>query len=348
MEAPKAKLSSVSAILAYCSSSILMTLVNKLVLSYFRKPPIVFLLLAIQAGFSVGLVQIFGAFNLLKFRSFNLVDGKKWFPVSFLMATMLYTGGKSLEHLPVPLFTIFKNLTIIAVAYGENLLFKSKVTNAMLVSFGLMVLSSIVGGWAELEFNAEGYFWMFLNCISSAVFVLFMRKVIKTVNFKDFDTVYFNNLLTLPLFLIFSLLTENWPGLYAFYFDEANSELLYSLLKALVVSGLSAFAISYTSAWCIRVTNSTTYSMTGALNKLPIAVIGMLYFKDKVTTPKIMAIIIAFLAGIFYSKAKTWQQQEIQEKTNMASNDYQQLTEQQEDNNDNVLPIAMNELDKKN
>jgi GDP-mannose transporter len=55
-----------------------------------------------------------------------------------------------------------------------------------------------------------GYFWMAVNCISSASFVLYMRKRIKLTNFKDFDTVYYNNLLSIPLLLIPSLLLEDW------------------------------------------------------------------------------------------------------------------------------------------
>lgn len=74
----------------------------------------------------------------------------------------------------------------------------------------------MIGGWADLTFNAVGYAWMFLNCVSSAGFVLYMRKAIKTVNFKDFDTVYFNNILTLPIFLLMSLITEDWFSLYEF------------------------------------------------------------------------------------------------------------------------------------
>lgn len=57
-----------------------------------------------------------------------------------------------------------------------------------------------------------GYFWMAVNCLSSASFVLYMRKRIKLTNFKDFDTVYYNNLLSIPLLVIPSLLLEDWSS----------------------------------------------------------------------------------------------------------------------------------------
>ena len=67
-----------------------------------------------------------------------------------------------------------------------------------------MVLSSIVAAWADIqaaldgghskEASAavsalnEGYAWMAMNVFCSAAFVLGMRKAIKTMNLKDWDS----------------------------------------------------------------------------------------------------------------------------------------------------------------
>jgi GDP-mannose transporter len=127
---------------------------------------------------------------------------------------MTYTSAKALQYLSVPIYTIFKNLTIIVIAYGEMLLFKSFVTRTALFSFGLMVLSSIVAAWADishaaritydrglmpglveegggkgrLEMPNPGYVWMGLNVLCSASYVLGMRRVIKNMGFRDWDS----------------------------------------------------------------------------------------------------------------------------------------------------------------
>lgn len=99
------------------------------------------------------------------------------------------------------------------------------------------------------------------------------------------------------------------------------------MIYAMIFSGASAFAMSYASAWCVRSTSSTTYSMVGALNKLPIAASGILFFGDPATFANVTAIIIGkglvetcsskvhisrvnlcylgFIAGLVYSYAKT-------------------------------------------
>lgn len=75
-----------------------------------------------------------------------------------------------------------------------------------LFSFGLMVLSSIIAAWADIQHALAnyghasnvavdamstlhaGYLWMMFNCLCTATYVLGMRKRIKLTNFKDFDS----------------------------------------------------------------------------------------------------------------------------------------------------------------
>lgn len=79
------------------------------------------------------------------------------------------------------------------------------------------------------------------------------------------------------------------------------------LLTGMVYSGLAAIFISYCSAWCVRVTSSTTYSMVGALNKLPIAISGLIFFDAPITFGSVSAIAIGFVSGLVYAWAKVRQ-----------------------------------------
>lgn len=134
------------------------------------------------------------------------VDMTSGFPVSLLLIGTIYTSTKALQFLSIPVYTIFKNLTIIIIAYGEVLWFGGSVTGIALFSFGLMVLSSVIAAWADIQHALQnyghseteasakvstlnaGYMWMMFNCLCSAAFVLGMRKRIKLTNFKDFDS----------------------------------------------------------------------------------------------------------------------------------------------------------------
>ena len=116
---------------------------------------------------------------------------------------------------------------------------------------------------------------------------------------------FYNNLLTIPILLVASLVVEDWSSVnIAKNFPIATRN---NILIAMIFSGLSSVFISYTSAWCVRVTSSTTYSVVGALNKLPIAVSGLIFFDAPVTIPSVSAIIVGFVSGIVYAVSKVRQ-----------------------------------------
>lgn len=315
-------------VFSYCAASILMTVVNKFVVSG-RHFSMNFLLLTIQSTVCVGCVAISKSLRLIKYRDLDKNDAKRWFPISFLLVVVIYTGSKALQFLTIPVYTIFKNLAIILIAYGEVIWFNGSVSGLTLVSFGLMVLSSLIAAWSdispfiflsstspsavpepliygEIVKKNAGYFWMLLNCLASAAYLLAMRKKIKVTNFKDWDTMFYNNLLSIPVLIIFSLLFEDWSekSLTLNFPSEGRS----LLLAAMSFSGAAAVFISYTTAWCVRTTSSTTYSMVGALNKLPVAASGMIFFGDPVTFGNVTAIGTGFVAGLVYAIAKTNQQ----------------------------------------
>jgi GDP-mannose transporter len=116
---------------------------------------------------------------------------------------MIYTGSKALQYLSIPVFTIFKNVTIIIIAYLERIWYNGQPISVLIsISFGLMVVSSIIAGLSDyhsLYMKQQGsfmiaYTWMFLNCFCTTAFTLSMKSTIKRVQFKDFDTVFFNSI----------------------------------------------------------------------------------------------------------------------------------------------------------
>lgn len=137
-----------------------------------------------------------------------------------------------------------------------------------------------------------------------------MRKRIRLTNFKDYDTMFYNNVLALPLLLVFSFIMEDWST------KNLSVNLSADSLAAMVISGLMSVGISYCSGWCVRVTSSTTYSMVGALNKLPIALAGLVFFDAPKNFLSFFSIFLGFLSGLLYAVAK---QKKIQQQKVLAA-----------------------------
>lgn len=314
-----------ASVLAYCFSSISMTVVNKYVVSG-SSWNLNFLYLAIQAVICTAAILVLKQMGFIpNLAALESRKAKKWLPVSVFFVGMIYTSTKSLQFLSVPVYTIFKNLTIIVVAYGEVLWFGGNVTPLLLLSFGCMALSSVVAAWADIQaalngvghsvetataistLNA-GYAWMGLNVVCTASYVLGTRKFITSLHFKDWDTMYYNNLISLPIMIICSLVTEDWSS--ANLAKNFPAESRNNLMIGMLYSGLGAIFISYSSAWCIRKTSSTTYSFVGYLNKLPLAVSGIIFFDAPVTFGSVTAILLGFFSGLVYGYGKMKQREQ--------------------------------------
>ena len=371
----------IAAVLSYCVASISMTVINKYTVSG-EKFTMNLLVLLCQCVVGVVMVYVAKRFGLIQIRELNKRDVKTWFPISTMLVFVIYTGSKALQHMDIPIYTIFKNLTIILIAYGELLWFNGRITPMVFMSFVLMVLSSVIAAWPDISrpatktlysraieslamytgvphptsgwgngipvpqshhpsvtstrphmyhapdvslaesmakqaaaaaaaappsnsWSTNGYVWMLANCLISATYVLIMRKRIKVTGFKDWDTMFYNNLLSIPVLLVMSLLVENWSA--KTFEHNFPAEKRSTLIFAILLSGTGGVFISYTTAWCIRVTSSTTYSMVGALNKLPLALSGILFFGNAVTPYNSTGIAVGFIAGIVYAVGKNKQ-----------------------------------------
>lgn len=252
------------------------------------------------------------------------------FPIAMLLVFMIFTSNRALQYLSVPVYTIFKNLTVIAIAYGEVMWFGGSVTPLALMSFILMVLSSVIAAWSDFS-NADtmahvstlnaGYFWMLSNVLTTAMYTLSMRKTMKTSKVNNWGgkisrvgnyeqnltslVIYYNNVLTIPVLLFGSFVLEGWSSEnLASNFPPSARQ---SLIVGMIYSGLGAILISYCTAWCIRATSSTTHAMAGALNKLPLAIAGIIFFSDPVTFGGVVAILMGFVSGLIYNVAKSGQ-----------------------------------------
>lgn len=78
-----------------------------------------------------------------------------------------------------------------------------------------------------------------------------------------------------------------------------------SFVIALVLSGCVGFALNLTSLWCVSETSATTYSMVGALNKVPLAILGTLLFGAPMDARNGLMVAFGLAAGMVYAYAKT-------------------------------------------
>lgn len=66
-----------------------------------------------------------------------------------------------------------------------------------------------------------------------------------------------------------------------------------------------AFSISFASLWFLSTTTATSYSLVGSLNKIPVAIIGLVAFNVPWNMENLASILVGLVAGIVFVKAKS-------------------------------------------
>ena len=103
---------------------------------------------------------------------------------------------------------------------------------------------------------------------------------------------YYNNLLSLPLALILMLLSGE---LLTFWRERALRDASFVAYAAL--GGAFGYAISFTSIWYVSSTTATLYSLTGSMNKVLVAVIGIWMFGESTAPKSLGSIGVGLAAG---------------------------------------------------
>lgn len=282
-------------LICYSACSVSMILLNKLVIdTYHIDFPMG--LLVLQNGCALLLVAVLKQLKLVHYPDFDMVVVRKWLPLTVLFVGMLWTSMKSLKIMSVAVQTILKNLAIILTALGDQFLFGKRVTLPMYGAFSLMVVGSYLGSVGDKWVTSWGLFWTFTNIGFTVAYVLYMKRLLGDVSREigRYGPVFYNNLLSLPFLLPSCLATL--PDLGRTIANSSNGAIA-CLFMMVAVGSVMTFA----SFWCMKVTSPTTYSVTGALNKIPLALMGIFIFGHIPSAVGWLGIAIALSGGLIYT-----------------------------------------------
>lgn len=78
-----------------------------------------FLLLAIQSTVCVSCVYTVKRLKVISFRDFDMQDAKNWFPISFLLVSVIYTGSKAIVSYTFTCSVTYVKLILLSSAISQ-------------------------------------------------------------------------------------------------------------------------------------------------------------------------------------------------------------------------------------
>lgn len=282
----------------------MMTILNKTLLGSPEKEGIFDFpctMLLIQSILSIIVLKILDLFKLTALRPLETSALLTWLPLNAFFITMLISSNWSLEILSVPVVTIWKNICTCLVALGDFYFFHKPLGLGTASSLVIMTVGAIGASLNDLKFDFNGYFWVILNCVVGAIYVLYTRHVTQTLKMASFDSMYFNCVLSIPFIILFLMVTGEINKLMVFDSSSVSNELVI----VVCLNACFAFGISFCSYWVIRVTSPTTFSILGSTCKVPLYLFSMWWFEVEIGIQQQLASWTALIGGIIYAVAQT-------------------------------------------
>merc|ERR1711879_180116 len=135
-----------------------------------------------------------------------------------------------------------------------------------------------------------------INDFATAGYLVFTKKVKDELN--PFGLIFYNTLISFPLMLFISFLTDEFT--YVTNFEYLGDWLF---LVSFIGAGLMAFAVNLTTAWCTQVNSALTTSVVGQTKNVLLAAAGAILFAD--FAPNLW-IIVGISVSIFGSMLYAW------------------------------------------
>lgn len=294
--------------LAYCVASGSMVLLNKTVLNPksfgFTAPTA---LLCFQCILSVIMVKMCEAAGAVKLQPLTWQLVRIWFPVNLIFVGMIGSSFYALQFVGVAMVTVWKNVSNFVTAVCDVTIFGKTYPLQVWGTLGLMLLSAVVGAYTDVSFTWAGYGWQIANCAFTSAYALYLRHVMDKVTehttnkqkMDEFSMVYYNNLLSIPPILLMMAFFGEFGKLAD---QPALSDPVFLSIAA--TGGVIGFGISFSALWFLSQTTATIYSLVGALNKIPVAIVGILAFAEPTNAKNMASIVIGLVAGVLFVFAK--------------------------------------------
>ena len=252
---------------SYFVMSVCLSLTNKAVFSRadFDFPLSV---LASQALVTVVLLLLAGEMQIGPLVRFDTRLARKMLPVTLLFVAMLWTSSRALRYCSVPVVTIFKNLSVVAITVYERIVYSDRSSVGVLLSLLCMLAGSVVAAAGDLEFSSVGYGWMLLNVVCTVCHLAAVRAWLRDEASSTAKT-FHNQLYALAIFAAGATAQGELAE-----FPRRLLGMPPSFQAGFLLSTVLGLLINLSSFWALRVTTGTTYSFVGASNKIPAAILG--------------------------------------------------------------------------
>lgn len=163
----------------------------------------------------------------------------------------------------------------------------------------LIVLSALVTAINDIEFSSAGYVWSGLNVVANVAYLASLRIYLRDPDISPLDKTFHSSSLSIIPILPMAFIQGEVPGVIQALFSQTFNFKMAYFLSGFLTTGVCASAF-----WTITVSNGSTLSFVGGLNKIPIILLSLVMFDMDISAAGWVGVSLGVFAGIVFIRAK--------------------------------------------
>lgn len=285
-----------SSALFYGISSLMITVINKTVLTTYRFPSFLALSLG-QMVASILVLYIGKSLKIVSFPELARDTPKKIFPLPLIYLGNMMFGLGGTQALSLPMFAALRRFSILMTMLLELKVLGIRPTTLVQISVYAMIGGALVAATSDLSYNLQGYTYVMITNALTAANGVYVKKKLEAADMGKFGLMYYNS-----LFMIIPALIGTWligDLEKAMNFEAWNDPLF---LIQFLLSCIMGFILSYSTILCTQYNSALTTTIVGCLKNICVTYLGMFVGGDYVFSwLNCIGINISVLGSLLYT-----------------------------------------------
>lgn len=296
----KTTLVSLLSALYYISTSVSLTLFNKLLFSGFpsSNPPFLLLCQSITAVLILLTLRLLGRFDPPQLQTWGKDALRKYAPLYVSNLVMLLTSLIALKFTSLLMYNTLRRTSMIFVVAIHSAVNSTRPSSFTVAATALVTFGALWAGSTDLAFDPVGYSLAFAANLSTAVYLVLLRPVRDKLQLSNLQLIFVNALANIPV-LVFILLIFPPVGLIALFADIKFSFLFLCSCSFAMVINHAIFVNTTTN-------DAIAQSISSQLKDVVLLITSIMFVDDpsQRASGNLKGVLLGFSGSIVYGIGK--------------------------------------------
>lgn len=281
----------------YAISSLLITVVNKTVLTSYEFPSYQVLALG-QMIMTVVILFLAKQLNIIKFPDFNSRTVVDISPLPFIFLGNMVFGLGGTKELSLPMFTMLRRFAIFMTMVAEFYILNVRPKLSVKISVALMILGAVIAAGNDLGFNLHGYSFVLINDFLTAANSVFTKKKLNTQKeMGKYGLMFYCALFMLPISFLMNFSMGEITKACGFQYW---TDLVF--MSQFMLSCTMGFVLNYSTMLCTQYNSALTTTVMGCLKNILVTYLGMYIGGDyKYSLTNFLGINLSIIGSLLYT-----------------------------------------------